>query len=200
MRRPPIRIRDVHPRHRPRLAAAADACRRRGLVDRARPPAGGHPAAAEHRRRLPHARIAPTCRRPAVVQGFARLLDRLDLLAQLVIAGPSREAPSSTSARPSALWPRRNRPAGRSPPVRHDKRGPADRDECLLHRGDRPPAHPGRHVGRRRPRWSPTSTTGPPPVPPGRSSRSSAESSSCSPGSRSRSGSPAAGWSRRSPG
>ncbi len=28
---------------------------------------------------------------PAAVQGFARLLDRLDLLAQLVIAGPSEK-------------------------------------------------------------------------------------------------------------
>ena len=104
----------------------------------------------------------------------------------------------STSARRSARPSRRNR------------RASSRRVRPLRRPGPRRPIRP-RVVAmttgssrsqalERRPTWSSTSTTLPPPVPPRSSSRWWSVSSSCSPRSPSWSGSPAAGWSRRSPG
>ena len=126
---------------------------------------------------------------PATARGFARLVDRLDLLGQLVIVGPSEKQPAVRQS-----GPRAGIQAARRCPARQARRPPG-RALWAMTAGSYGSERPSR-----RQRSSPTCTTGRPPAPPRRSSRSSAGSSSSSPSSRSRSGSPAAGWSRRSPG
>ena len=108
---------------------------------------------------------------PAAVQGFARLLDRLDLLAQLVLVDEPPPGKSQLYVSP-ALSPtsRSSRPARQGRPARHG-RDRAGRDEPRRW-ARRPAAHPGRSAEVAGASWSPTSTTGPPPAPPGRSSRS----------------------------
>ena len=197
MRRAPIRIRTFILGTVLVLLLVADAGRRRGLVDRTRPPAGRRPAAAEHRRRLPRPPIAPRCKSRPLSRGSRGCSAGSICSRSWSSPGRPRSA-SSTSARPSAPKLRRaGSPPGEGPPSRHARRERVGRDRTrpgpMTAGGSSRPARRNR-----RPPWPSTSTTDRPPVPPGRSSRSSAESSSCSPGSQSRSGSPAAGWSRRS--
>ena len=200
MRRPPIRIRTfilgtvLVLLLVPTLAGGA------GLADRTRPPAGRHPAAAEHRPRLPHLpshRDARAGRRPGVRAACSTGSTCSRNWSSSRARRPGRA--SSTSARPSARPSRRNRRARQGRPA-SPARQPRPRRPGRVRPGPMTTGSSRSRRPDRGPLWSPTSTTGPPPAPPGRSSRSSAESSSCSPGSRSRSGSPAAGWSRRSPG
>ena len=201
MRRPPIRIRTFLLGTVLVLLLAADADRRRSLGDRARSPAGRHPAAAEHTRSPTSPPIAPRCKEPAVRSRGSRACSTGSICSPRSSSPrrPAGEEPALPQPDPrpgSGPAEARGSPAGRVRPARRPRTSRPAR------------ARPGSPSagwslsGResRRPLWSPTSTTGPPPGPRGRSSRSSAESSSCWPGSRSRSGSPVAGWSLHSQG
>jgi hypothetical protein len=138
-------------------------------------------------------------RDPASVQGFTRLLGRLELLAQLVIATTTPPGKSQLYVSPAL-----------NPAVQKEEAGPRKAG-----RPDRTPATSPADTTKtwtdERQRLIPVGTSTRATLaadlfyrPASRATRALVAlvsgSSSCLPGSRSRSGSPAAGWSRRSPG
>ena len=130
MRRPPIRIRTfilgtvLVLLLLPALAGGAA-----WLIERDRQQADIQPA-AERRRRLPRLPIALEHAERATVQGFARLLGRLDLLAQLVIATDS----------PPGKTPALRQPGARAGPA-FQKQQPALRNKRHAGPPQRPRAH-----------------------------------------------------------
>ena len=178
---------DVSPLHRPRPAAAPTLTRRRSLADRARPSASGQFSGRLNTAvGLPRPPTAADMRKPASVRGFASLLNRLDLL-RAESSSPSRRSGKSRALRQPEPSLRNKRPAESPPgPTKPLATNWSDARRLI------PTAKPEAGTLRHRP-LLPTRI----PVPRRRSSRSSPASSSCSPGSPSRSGLPAAGWSRR---